>query len=710
MWGLLLGVALVCRVSLVGGAVLRRSGNIKADDAATSSGIPEQDMLDMLTSLNEVVVSTEKEHKAFQKLSSARENACQNTKNSLEVSIKEGSRSMETAQVEMQRAMSEVESIQGDVATIKSQVKLVDAEIAKLQKELASKRAERQAAIARDSGYTQEVKAILSKATQRIDKVWTRSGAHKVGDAELIQSGEGKEAEGDEEVREANVEEAQSADSLDELSADALDDEGPDGAAKKAASDGKKALAKDAADVQKAAQIAREAFELEEMRLMDLIKAKRKSLKPLEASLADRQPELANQLKKISEANRTVAMSKSGVQRDKKVLERSQAKCSLLAKAKKFEGDKRPQVRGQVVMAVGFLKTMAKAAGVKLTPGAELLSTAISFLQMDSAGRDSSDDLSEAVRNALHNIEALSQDRQDLSAPDEKATDDSVPPAPESNLVQVSTGADSSQAKEATDSLKNVKEMISNLIASLREEQNQDKEKNKFCEEQQKKSREGFKKLSAATEDAEQARRWAESAVLDLQAQAKFLTAELGRLKEARTSGKTDLDAEIARIKDEAKIHAASREVLTKSRDVLKTHCKLTDDKKGGNCGEADAALNRANLGLETLDKYLATYIVDFGKITEQQQAEVEATLKVKEASLFQANADLNRRKDELAELSADLTTAKENMKLAGKADDALSTSCGPKAASMEDTIARRKEEIEQLKNAVKVLDGEAFI
>lgn len=198
--------------------------------------------------------------------------------------------------------------------------------------------------------------------------------------------------------------------------------------------------------------------------------------------------------------------------------------------------------------------------------------------------------------------------------------------------------------------------------------------------------------------------------MLDLQAQSHFLEADVSRLKQAVSSGKTDLDAEVARIKEEAQNHASSRDVITKSRDVLKKHCKLSEDKSSGNCAEADSALNLANLGLEKLDKFLATYIVDFTKLSEEQKADAEKTLKLQQESLFQANADLNRRKDELAELSSDVVTAKENMRLAGKAFDALSTSCGPKASSMEDTIARRKEEIEQLKNAVKVLDGEVGI
>ncbi|CAE7036240.1 SNF1 [Symbiodinium natans] len=676
--------------------------------AAGNSEVPEKDLMDMLTSLNEIVVSTDKEHKAFEKLSSARETACLSTKKSLQQSISEGSQSIKTAQVELSKAMSEVESIQGGVSELKSQVKTVEDEIAALQKQLATLRTERQAAIARDSGYTREVKAILSKAKQRIDQVWTRSGAHKVDDvAELLQ-GEVKDSS-------RSADEAWDPSALAEIHSSLTDEDAaggtPDKTARTEAAEGSsKALAKDAADVNKAAQIAREAFELEELRLMDLLQAKRKLLGPLQEGLADRQPELADQLKKISEANRTVAMSKKGVQRDTAVLEKSDVRCDLLAKAKKFEADKRPEVREQVVMAVSFLKSIAKASDFTLTPGAEGPKTSpVNFLQLDSISRDGGEDLSEAVRNALHNIEALSESHRGLSE-DLQASDDTVPAAPESNLVQVGAGTESGQAaRETADSLKGVKEMISNLIASLREEQSQDKDKGKFCEEQEKKAREGFKKLSAATEDAEQAKRWAENAVLDLQAQARFLEADVSRLKQAVTSGKADLDAEVARIKEEAQNHAASKEVIVKSRAVLKTHCQLSGtEKSSGNCGEADAALNLANLGLEKLDKFLATYILDFTKVSEEQKADAEQTLKLQGESLFQANADLNRRKDELAELASDVVTAQENMRLAGKADDALSTTCGPKATSMEDAIARRKEEIEQLKNAVKVLDGEA--
>eukprot|EP00435_Cladocopium_sp_Y103_P071598 s369_g37.t3 len=846
-------------------------------------------------------------------------------------------------------------------------------------------------------------------------------------------------------------------------------DDGPE-EKRTAATEGKKALAADAASVTKAAKTAREAFELQELKLLDLIKSKRQALKPLQGNLAKQQPELADQLRKISEANRSVAMTKHALKRDQKVLERSQGKCAVLSKAKKFEEDQRPQVRVQVIMAISFLKAMARKAGIDLNPGA----MGPSFLQLDS--KDS--ELSEAVRSALHHIESLDDSRYEVNFQAEASneSDDAVTVPLESNLVQVDA-AQKAASSEAADSLKNVKEMIANLIASLREEQNEDQGKQKFCvctreksgrdcftlqvcsptmscerssndlrfrersrsatrhhhkgeaetamspaaevvptdaptegnsvnvddffqpkwwipevegvsvgdyqflqvlgegthgkvykvadqicggfnavkvirknrlksadeiygiagecntlawlqhpniirlrgavhasqnyyvfmefagsvslhnvlrargsqvgldrnmahqvfnqiadavaychshglahcdlkpqnivlnddgipkivdfglalkigwpvgnprgtwpftapeaawpcgrpwdlakadvfslaavliemlcgtdktlglfrmfgwmvetplnllrvqemvaflatpgavamslatdigasaewarspgnvasmitgmmnvlpmkrwsakADQLKKAQEKTKKLKTAQEEVEQSKRWAENAVNDLKVQSRFIEGEVKLLKEAKTSSKEELDAEEKRVKDEVKNHEATTDVMSKSQQVLVTQCELSEDDLSSNCAEANAALRRASAGLKELDKYLASYLVEFSKVAEEQQAEIDKTLSAQEGSLFQTKADLNRRKDELAQLNADVVTAKENAILAGKADSALAANCGPKVSTAEELIATRKEQIEQLKNAVKVLDGQAFV
>lgn len=675
MWLSFYFCAVLCCSNVASGALLRHELKVNRADG---KGVQKKDLLDMLTSLNEVVVSMDKEHKAFRDLSNARETSCRTTKAGLEKSLNQGNLTLQTAQKELSKAMNEVDSIQGGVNTVKEKMKTVNGEISALQSQLAKLRAERQASIARDNGYSQQVKAILEKAKRRISQVWTRSGAHK-----------------SEESDEAQVEDIKAL--MLELSHDAPDE-------KRTAENVPKA---EAAEVNKAAKKAQEAFEIKELKLMELIKSKRAALKPLQSNLAKRQPELADQLRKISEANRTVVTTKLGLKRDKKVLERSQGKCAVLFKAKKFETDQRPQVRVQVIMAISFLKAMARKSGIELNPGAQ----GPSFLQLESSEQSQDNELSQAVRSALEHIESIDDSRYGLDFKVDALSNisDDVASVPlESNLVQVDAAQKEASAEEA-DSLKNVKEMIKTLIASLREEQNEDQEKQKFCAEQLKKTQEKAKKLKTAQEEVEQSKQWTKNAVNDLEEQARFIENEVAFLNEAKTTSKTELDAEVKRVEDEVKNHEATTDVMSKSQQVLVTQCKLSEDDLSSNCAEANAALRRAVGGLKELDQFLASYVVELTKVANEQKVEIDATLNTQKGSLFQARADLNKRKDELAQLASDVVKAKENLILASKADSALQTNCGPKVSSKEDMIATRKEQIDQLKNAVLVLDGQVF-
>jgi len=137
------------------------------------------------------------------------------------------------------------------------------------------------------------------------------------------------------------------------------------------AADGKKALQSDAEDINEAARKSGEAFEMEELRLMDLIRAKRKELRPLDLTLASRQPELADQLRKISEANRSAGMARSNVAGSKQVQSTSEAKCKLLKKATDFEAAQGPKARAQLMTGIGFLKGIAAQLGYVLPPGAQ---------------------------------------------------------------------------------------------------------------------------------------------------------------------------------------------------------------------------------------------------------------------------------------------------------------------------------------------------
>eukprot|EP00434_Breviolum_minutum_P003245 symbB.v1.2.002856.t1/scaffold130.1/size334612/7 len=227
--------------------------------------------------------------------------------------------------------------------------------------------------------------------------------------------------------------------------------------------------------------------------------------------------------------------------------------------------------------------------------------------------------------------------------------------------------------------------------------------------EQLKKAEDKTEKLKTAQKEVEQSKQWTKNAVKDLEEQARFIENEVALLNEAKTTSKTELDAEVKRVEDEVKNHEATTDVMSKSQQVLVTQCKLSEDDLSSNCAEANAALRRAVGGLKELDEFLASYVVELTKVANEQKVEIEATLTTQKGSLFQARADLNKRKDELAQLASDVVKAKENLILASKADSALQTNCGPKVSSKEDMITARKEQIEQLKNAVLVLDGQVF-
>eukprot|EP00930_Biecheleria_cincta_P036999 TRINITY_DN2536_c0_g1_i1.p1 TRINITY_DN2536_c0_g1~~TRINITY_DN2536_c0_g1_i1.p1 ORF type:complete len:753 (+),score=229.62 TRINITY_DN2536_c0_g1_i1:96-2354(+) len=745
-------LTLACVTHQGSGAALRRSANSKAATAADGAPFPEKTLVSMLTSLNELAVSLAKEQETFKSESAARAKACADVDAGLQKSIKEQGSTAESAQNELEKATGEVDSIQGAMDTIQGQVKEIEGELASLQQQLVDLRANRAAAVKRDAGYAQQVKAILKRAEQRIDSAWTQSAAQSSGqssgddDAQqdetslLLNSASSSAAAESDATELQKLEEGLRIPSFMQLDLDSsefsvasegkrglfgeLQDESdaPNSTAKAGnstdseAAAGKKALQSDAEDINEAARKSGEAFEMEELRLMDLIRAKRKELRPLDLTLANRQPELADQLRKISEANRSAGMARSNVAGAKQVQSTSEAKCQLLKKAKDFESAEGPTARAQLMTGIGFLKGIAAQLGYVLPPGAQggkvvaaAPASAPSFMQLGSSSEGSSSaDLSEAVRSAISNMEAIGD--SDFQA----STASNSIGAFSSSGLQGKTLAKGQEASTSGDPLAEVKSTISNLIESLRDEKNQDMEKKKFCTEQAIKTGERAKKMQNQLEAAEQAKRWADNAVSSLQAEIKSMESGIARLQLAKQIGKQNLDAERARISAEAEHHESASNILGRSRELLQKECSLPKNAENvtsgsGNCAQADAALRRTGESLKKLDEYLATYIVEFANLTETQKADAETGLSLQQANHFQARADLNRRQDELAQIASDILTAQNHVQLAKKAAQALKENCGPKVYKMEDLVERRKEEISQMRNAIKVLDGEAF-
>lgn len=770
---------LACVAHQGSAAALRRSATSKAESSGDGAVITEKTLVSMLTSLNELAVSLVKEQDTFKSESAARAKACADVDEGLEKSMKDLSSTAETSQLELEAATEEVDSLQGALDTVQSQSKEIMGELDSLQKQLVDLRANRAAAIKRDAGYAQQVKTILARAEQRIDDAWTKSDAQSSGqalgdgdsqqdEAKLLLSSAGSSAAADSDASELQkleeglrvpsfmqldldgsefsvVQEARQGifdglheDDSDAPKSNAQAGNSTDAAAAAEAADGKKALQADAEDIKEAARKSREAFEMEELRLMDLIRAKRKELRPLDLNLASRQPELADQLRQIAETNRSAGMARSNVAASRQVQSISKAKCKLLGKAKTFEAAEGPKARAQLMTGIGFLKGIAAQLGYVLPPGAmggsvasaapaaapadapapvavggSLAPAAASFLQLESSAEGSSGaDLSEAVRSALSNMEAISD--RDLQASTAGNSIGAFSGSSALGGLQGKASAKSQEANTGKDPLAGVKTTISNLVESLRGERNADIEKKQFCAQQAVKTSMRINKTSAQLEAAEQAKRWADNAVRSLEEEIKFMESGIARLQLAKQIGKKNLDAERVRISAEAEHHETASKILTRSRELLEQECQLAKNAdnvttSSGNCAQADSALRRTGESLKELDQYLATYIVEFANLTQTQKVDVEDGLTLQQGNHFQARADLNRRKDELAQIAADIATANNHVLLAKKAEQALKENCGPKVYKIEDVVERRKEEISQMRNAIKVLDGEAF-
>jgi len=810
MWRLLLvalaGVELAC------GAALR------AKKAATAlSGddgkVPKEDLIDMLTSFLDVEAGIAKEQATFKTLSTARAKSCALLTSDLKESIVEGKQTIENAKASMERAKDEVDSIEGSVEGITKQVKLVESEIAALQKQLDNLRKDRAASIARDNAYTKEVAVILDKAEERIEKVWARSKADEKPEDDTVSTlAEKKEEQAKAEAAELTGSDAEKTDEtalelesaqsqeqlakLDEglispfsfLQLDLDESEfnvqhessrkiaGEGDSKEKAAEESKKELEDDKKKVDESKAAAREEFQDEELKIMEAIKEKRKQLEPLEAKIAERQPGLSDQLRKISESNRTIILTTRGIAADEKVIEMSAEKCKRLSEAKDFEGQQRPKAANEFLSVIAAARQLGKELNYELPSSVMPKKEAASFLQLSSdSGADTEPsevnsatdgfDLKGMMQKASGELqqasggemlqqagsEAAGGEATSSSAEGPVATDlkgmmqkasgelqqasggemlqqagseaagsemlqqagseaaggEATSSSAEGVLLQSSESSMSSESSKATeDPLKDVKKMITNLIDALQQEQNEEKQKQTFCAEQEAKAAESKKKASGDLKTKEQQKRWAENAVYDLQAEINFMNEEMGRLQRAQTAGKGDLESEVKRIKDEAENHKKLNSIVDKSVEVLKNHCGK--DPKG-TCGSVVEGLDKTTAEVKKLDEYLAKYIVDFAKITEDQQVELGKTLKEQERGVAAANADYNKRKDEFAQLNADVATAKNAITLAGEAEKALDSSCGAEVHSLEDIVARRKEEIRQMKNAIAVLDGEAF-
>lgn len=433
-------------------------------------------------------------------------------------------------------------------------------------------------------------------------------------------------------------------------------------------------------------------YEEEEVRLLDLMKVLQQKVKKLEGDLSDQQPALADKIRQFAEHNMTYAVTSRAIDRDTDIMASQEEECQLTATTQAKLDKLRGEVGSLLKMPATLMRRFETVSLVAETDGS--LSEVPKFVQL---GMENSAD----------------SRTPSLSLADEIAVvtggSSSVPPPAAAILASMRSAA-SPTALNQEGPFESVAQMIRNLISSLRAEANQDVTRGQWCAESQAENvRERLAAQNRLDSLASEAR-WAKAARARLEGEISFLEGEVKRLEKSGTKAKERVDAEDARTTEQMKSHTKQVEVVQKTMAMLQELCAdETASKTSTACAQAPGLLEKAVAKYGELDNAIFTYMASFRSMSEQFINRVKDAMRQQNDHLTVAGAASAKRGNELATSDEETRQVKENLRLIKESQAELEQSCSPRMETAEERIARRTEELEALRNALSVLEGEAL-
>jgi hypothetical protein len=288
-----------------------------------------------------------------------------------------------------------------------------------------------------------------------------------------------------------------------------------------------------------------------------------------------------------------------------------------------------------------------------------------------------------------------------------------------------------------------VSNMIEALITSLREQINDDTDHHQMCEEstlQNQRTRlETKDNIDMMMTDIH----WSETGISRLDSQIAAVEEDIPRLKAVASGIQEEFNAEKSRVEEETADRETSKEICSKVVVVLMELCELDDSdvallqenrtslrsgsrtgsgivalvqlratmarsSKIKQCSEAAKLLNEAVAKFDELNTQAGGYISSYRSKSDDAHGVASTMAQLRESDLSVTKASRAKRANELA-LARDFLKAKQkDLSLIEEEKMQLDQSCGPQVDSHEERMARRAEEIDSLKNALSVLEGEA--
>lgn len=669
---------------------------------------PATDTVQSVQTLNEVVNGINEEEDKNMARKASLQTSCRDTQRALESAIQESERTASSASDDLQAAGAQVQDMQAAISSLQEQITASSAELDRLQVRLKELREQ-------NGAFDNNTDTSLLAVEQAADQAKRMSHEqHRVKAPSPLT----KQVSYLEELSNSLTASALPAPSFMQVASVAH------GKASVAAVD---ALNADKDMLLQSRETARDDFSEEEKNVLELIEIERKKLQELEKSLEDQQPTLANKLQQAAELNQTLASSNRGLVRDRKVLETSEAKCSMMLTSIDAQKSLRLQVSDKIRMAVKLLETMD--ASMFLSKDVTSLKSPPSFMQVKSRSVGSVD-----IQNAL-------LDTMSAAGP--------APPGGQAAVLGLLAEASSNDATssvgvqgQATGPFDQVTDMIKALIASLKDQANEAVNKDQFCHDSMGQNRRERLDKKNTIDMKKSAMRFSSTAMSRLDGELTFLTNEIARLNELVTTAEAEKQGEQDRVNQEAEDHRLAVNIISEVMSVLTQLCELdgaapspspsflqTEKKissksgsgmastaklmtkslsKFSQCGEAVTLLQEGIDKFGEQDTAAAAYLTSFEALSDGEKTDAENSVAERTTEKTEKEASRAEQADAKATAEGDLESAQNELTLIDEAKKQLEKDCGPGTETHEERQARRKEEIEALKSAYDVLDGEA--
>jgi len=276
------------------------------------------------------------------------------------------------------------------------------------------------------------------------------------------------------------------------------------------------------------------------------------------------------------------------------------------------------------------------------------------------------------------------------------------------------------------DPFKKVKKMIKDLIVRLMEEANEEAEHKGWCDTELSTNEQTRKEKTNAVETLH-------AEIDELEASIAKLTEDIGEL----TKAVAELDAAMAEatklrqeekakntetIEDSEEAQTAVAQALTVLKEFYakaaeatallqqKAEPEIFDSAYKGMGGESGGVVGM----LEVIESDFARLESDTKAAEATAQNEYDSFMTDSKVDKSEKSTDIEHKTAKKQDESQALTTKKEDLEGTQKELDAalayfdkLKPSCVDSGVSYEDRVARRKEEIESLQEALKILNGE---